>query len=87
LNSRKDDGRANEVGEVGLRGEETRDLKEDEQGEQAVMVVMLGASEEESGTGEKSERLYIRNEEGGDCVAGGSAGVWPCGSFRGKTSV
>jgi len=42
------------VGEVGLRGEEAKDLKEDEQGEWAVV---LNASEEENGGESESERL------------------------------
>jgi len=42
------------VGEVGLRGEEVKDLKEDERGEQAVV---LNASEEENGGESESERL------------------------------
>ena len=47
------------VGEVGLKGEEVKDLKKDEQGEWVVMVIELGASEEESGGETKLERLYV----------------------------
>jgi len=42
------------AGEVGLRGEEAKDLKEDERGERAVV---LNASEEENGGESESERL------------------------------
>jgi len=42
------------AGEVGLRGEEAKDLKEDERGEWAVV---LNASEEENGGESESERL------------------------------
>ena len=47
------------VGEVRLKGEEVKDLKKDEQGEWVVMVVELGALEEESGGEMKLERLYV----------------------------
>ena len=49
-------GRANgdwKAGEVGLRGEEAKDLKEDER------AVVLGPSEEENGRESESERLYV----------------------------
>lgn len=55
-------GRANgevKAGEVGLRGEEAKDLKEEERGERAVTAVVLGVSEEESGGETESERLYV----------------------------
>jgi len=42
------------AGEVGLRGEEAKDLKENEWGERAVV---LNASEEENGGESESERL------------------------------
>jgi hypothetical protein len=55
-------GRANgdwKAGEVGLRGEEAKDLKEDERGGRAVTAVVLGASAEERGGETGSERLYV----------------------------
>jgi len=42
------------AGEVGLRGEEVKDLKEDERGER---VIVLNASEEENGGESELERL------------------------------
>jgi len=78
---------------VGLRGEEAKDLKEDGRGERAVMAVVLGASEEESGGETESKRLDVgrpRYEEGADCGAGGSVSVntgRPCDDCRGKTSA
>jgi hypothetical protein len=47
------------AGEVRLRGEEVKYLKEDEQGEWVVTVVVLGASEVENGGESESERLYV----------------------------
>lgn len=55
-------GRANgdwKAGEVGLRGEEAKDLKEDGRGERAVTAVVLDVSAEESGGETESERLYV----------------------------
>ena len=54
-------GRANgdwKAGEVGLRGEEAKDLKEDERGERVVIAFVLGVSEESGGETE-SERVYV----------------------------
>lgn len=87
-------GRANgdwKAGEVGLRGEELKDLKEDGRGERAVTAaVVLGGSEKENGASERLDVGRPRYEEGADCGAGGSVSVntgRPCDDCRGKTSA
>jgi len=47
------------AGEVGRGGEEVKDLKEDDRGEQVVTAVVLGVLEEENGGELESERLYV----------------------------